>query len=539
MKKSELLQKIDQGFLDRLYGFCYGRTRDSYEAQELCSDILLALVKGAGTTGEITDMNAYIWRICKNVYADFSRKRAEGRQRMYTGDPDELFALYAQKVDTEDDADQLNRIYRGIGLLSKAYRDVMIAFYLDGLSTKQISGKFGISETTVRQRLFAARKNVQNEVLNVENAKPVSMEFLEFSLWGSGNPAWSDPRKVCTRQLSKHVVWLCRKKPQTARSVSDALHIPMTYAEEELKILTEGENGKYGMLREEKGGKYTINFVLLDKTQISKLWDLVLSYRERVVDAIVAYIEDYKADLLAIPFINKRVDLNLVLWQRVVGMANRLGLMTNRILKQEFFADVPQAEQPFLIGGYQNVNGTDPGVCQNGIEGRNICGYSYVYMNNMDCAWVKRHFSCGHNLGRGIAEQLAIRAIYGIAITDLTEREREDAAKAIEEGYLYREEDKLYTKILCIRRADGQLLYDIVEPLGQALEKDAKEVARQLAGFIRENIPDHLLGQWSKVCDIAHAPMQNVVIDALIKRDYLIPPSNGIGAEGCLLMVDN
>ena len=367
MKKSELLQKIDQGFLDRLYGFCYGRTRDSYEAQELCSDILLALVKGAGTTGEITDMNAYIWRICKNVYADFSRKRAEGRQRMYTGDPDELFALYAQKVDTEDDADQLNRIYRGIGLLSKAYRDVMIAFYLDGLSTKQISGKFGISETTVRQRLFAARKNVQNEVLNMENAKPVSMEFLEFSLWGSGNPAWSDPRKVCTRQLSKHVVWLCRKKPQTARSVSDALHIPMTYAEEELKILTEGENGKYGMLREEKGGKYTINFVLLDKTQISKLWDLVLSYRERVVDAIVAYIEDNKADLLAIPFINKRVDLNLVLWQRVVGMANRLGLMTNRILKQEFFADVPQAEQPFLIGGYQNVNGTDPGVCQNGI----------------------------------------------------------------------------------------------------------------------------------------------------------------------------
>ena len=165
MKKSELLQKIDQEFLDRLYGFCYGRTRDSYEAQELCSDILLALVKGAGATGEITDVDAYIWRICKNVYADFSQKRAEDRQRMYTGDPDELFAVYAQEVDDEDDADQLNRIYRGIGLLSKAYRDVMIAFYLDGLSTRQIAYKLGVSENTVRQRLFAARKNVQNEVL--------------------------------------------------------------------------------------------------------------------------------------------------------------------------------------------------------------------------------------------------------------------------------------------------------------------------------------------------------------------------------------
>ena len=538
MKKSELLQKIDQEFLDMLYGFCYGRTRDSYEAQELCSDILLALVKGAGATGEITDVDAYIWRICKNVYADFSRKRAEDRQRMYTGDPDALFALYAQEVDTEDNTDQLNRIYRGIGLLSKAYRDVMIAFYLDGLSSKQISSKLGISETTVRQRLFAARKHVQKEVLNMENTKPVSMEHLEFSLWGSGNPAWSDPRKVCTRQLSKHVVWLCREKPQTARSVSDALHIPMTYAEEELKILTEGENGKYGMLREEVGGKYAINFILLDKAQISKLWDLVLSYRERVVDTIVAYIEDHKADLLAIPFINKKVDLNLVLWQRVVGMANRLGLMANRILKEDFFADIPKAEQPFLIGGYLNVDGKDPGVSQNGIEGRNICGYSYVYMNNMDCAWVKRHFSCGHNLGRGYTEQMAIRAIYGLAIDDLTEREREYAAKAIEEGYLYRVEDKLYTQILCIRSADGHLLYDILEPLGQALEKEAREIAKQLAGFIRENIPDYLLGQWSKVCDIAHAPMQNAVMDDLIEKGYLIPPKDSIGPEGCLLMVE-
>ena len=475
---------------------------------------------------------------CKNVYADFSRKRADEGKRMYAGDPDEWFALYIQEMDTEEDADQLKCIYHGISLLSKVYRDVMIAFYLDGLSTRQISSKFGISENTVRQRLFAARKNVQNEVLNMENTKPVSLEHLEFSLWGSGNPAWSDPRKVCTRQLSKHVVWLCREKPQTARNISDALHIPMTYAEEELKILTEGENGKYGMLREEKAGKYTINFILLDKKQVRKLWDLVLGYSDRVVETIVTYIEDRKNDFLAIPFINKNVDLNLILWQRVVGMANRLGLMTNRILKAEFFADVPQMEQPFLIGGYQNVDDEDPGVCQNGIEGRNICGYSYVYMNNMDCKWVKRHFSCGHDLGRGYTEQMAIRAVHGLAITDLTERGREYAAKAIEEGYLHREEDMLYTKILSIRKMDGQLLYDVLEPLGKALEKDAREVAKQIAGFVRENVPVHLIGQWSKVCDIAHAPMQNLVMDALIEKGYLTPPEDGVGPEGCLLMVE-
>ncbi len=538
MKKTELLQMIDQEFLDKLYGFCYSRTKDSVDAQELCSEILLALVKSAETPGEIANINAYIWRIAKNIYADFSIKRAENVARLYGDDPEKVFATYVQVDASKGDAEQLDRIYRGIGLLSKAYRDVMIGFYLDGLSVRQIATKYGILETTVRQRLFAARKHVQNEVLNMENTKPVSMEHLEFTLWGSGNPAWSDPRKVCTRQLSKHVVWLCRERPQTARSISDALHIPMTYAEEELNILKEGENGKYGMLREEKGGKYTINFILLDKDQIRKLWEIVLSHRDRVVDTIVTYIEAHNADLLAIPFMNKKVDLNLVLWQRVVGMANRLGLMVTRILDKEFFSDVPTVEQPFLIGGYQNVEGADPGVCQNGIEGRNLCGYSYVYMNNMDCAWIKRHFHCGHDLARGYTEQLAIRAIHGLAISELTEREKEYAAKAIEEGYLYKEGSVLYTKILAIHRADGQLLYDILEPLGQALEKDAREVANQLAAFIRKTVPTHLLGQWSKVCDMAHAPMQNVVIEALIKKGYLTPPKDGIGAEGCLIMVE-
>ena len=38
MKKQELLQKIDNELVEKLYGFCYARTNDSYEAQDLCSD---------------------------------------------------------------------------------------------------------------------------------------------------------------------------------------------------------------------------------------------------------------------------------------------------------------------------------------------------------------------------------------------------------------------------------------------------------------------------------------------------------------------
>ena len=73
MKKQELLQKIDNELIEKLYGFCYARTNDSYEAQDLCSDILYALIKTAAGEGEIRDLYGFIWRVARNVYADFCK----------------------------------------------------------------------------------------------------------------------------------------------------------------------------------------------------------------------------------------------------------------------------------------------------------------------------------------------------------------------------------------------------------------------------------------------------------------------------------
>ena len=45
MKKRDLLNYFDEELLEKLFGFCYARTGDSYEAEELCSDITYALIK--------------------------------------------------------------------------------------------------------------------------------------------------------------------------------------------------------------------------------------------------------------------------------------------------------------------------------------------------------------------------------------------------------------------------------------------------------------------------------------------------------------
>ena len=47
MKRHDLLKCFDDDLLDKLFGFSYARTKDSYETEELCSDIIYALVRAA------------------------------------------------------------------------------------------------------------------------------------------------------------------------------------------------------------------------------------------------------------------------------------------------------------------------------------------------------------------------------------------------------------------------------------------------------------------------------------------------------------
>ena len=215
MRKQELLKQFDDDLLDKLFGFCYARTNDSYEAQELCSDIIFALVKAAQTDGEITNLYSFIWRVARNVYADFSNNRRKYADTHYDGDADEIFQFIADKEQEDDSTELLNAVYRRIAFLTKAYREVMIMYYLDGMSTAEIAKQQNTSEGAIRQRLFSARQKIKSEVEEMADTyhRPLALEKIDYVIWGTGNPNEGDPRRVCSRMFSNHIVWLCHKKP--------------------------------------------------------------------------------------------------------------------------------------------------------------------------------------------------------------------------------------------------------------------------------------------------------------------------------------
>lgn len=541
MKKQDLLEQLNEDLLEALYRFCFVRVNDSYEAQALCSDVVFALIKAAQKDGEIANVQAFIWRIAHNVYADWAAKRRAQISQAYEGDPQELWKHIAAPVsDDSDDEERLDAVYKRIAFLTKAYREVMIAFYLDGISTADIARLQGIRENTVRQRLFAARQQIRSEVdetMTKVNEKPISLDTIDFVIWGNGDPTWGDPREVCQRQFSHHVLWMCMQKPSTATEIAKALNVPTVYVEEELEILTAGLNGQYGLLRKTDNGRYAINIILFDRETIEKVHGLYIQKLPMICRTIADFIREHKAEYEAFPYLNKTVDWNLILWQQVRVMADAFSHNVWQALATEHFADQPEIDRPFSVYGYVN-NGKEYGGGWDGVWADNVCGYETVYLSNYYGGRLQKHFHCGHNVGTDTQIQLALRAIRGLHIASLSEREKEYTAKAIEAGYLYREGDRLYTKILVCSVEDGNRVFDISKTLENgAFVKEANEVAAELAALIKKHVPAYLIREWKLANYIARMPVMDALVEELIAQDILKAPESTPGAEGCWMYV--
>ena len=556
MKKSELLRIIDQSLLDNLYGFCYHRTPSSHAAEELCSDIVFELVKTANAEGEIgeDELYAFIWRVARNTYADWSTRQNRRASRSIADDADTILALLSDEEDTEEreaaerDREALRAVYRQLANLSHAYRTVMIAYYLDGQSVRQIAERIGAAENTVRQRLFAARETLRKEVTTMENTnmnKPISLRHLELILWGNGDPTSGDPRSLVERQLSRHILWLCRKKEMTAREIAEELNVPMIYIEEELELQTRGVGDThYASLRRLENGRYISNFPLLSREEYLEGHAIYEKHYPALCDAIQKFIRDPKIarQYFDFPYLNRKHDetLHLIWWQHIPVLAYKLGDMVEELLREKYFADVAPSKRLFHLFGYEyKETGKLEGFCGwDGITAKNICGYRHVKVENLYTPHLQPHFHCGHDIANDEKLQLAIRAIDGLPVSELNEDEQEQAARAIECGYLMREEDTLYTRILVMNREDAERVYLIDHDFREQLGPLAEEVAGEVAAWLRSVLPAHLLPDYLKVASLGSASVVHAVFEDLLSRGLLEAPERGIGAEGCWMTVE-
>ena len=178
----------------------------------------------------------------------------------------------------------------------------------------------------------------------------------------------------------------------SAFEIAEELNVPTVYVEEELEILTKGGDGEYGLLRRMGNGRYGINFILLDKDIIEKAHALYTEQLPKICSIILDYIEKHKEEYLAFPYLNKRVDLNLVLWQQIFNITQSFSDNVKRILEEKYFSQTEKVNRPFSVYGYV-YNGKDYGGGWDGVNAENVCGFSRIHLDNIYITRIKKHFS--------------------------------------------------------------------------------------------------------------------------------------------------
>ena len=249
-------QEVIESYVEKVYGYAINHTYSREEADELAQEILFTVVRELPKLRDESKFEPWLWSIANNVTKSFRRNM--GKQRaMYSYDTLEKLPFEDEYFNEEEEI--YDSLRTKIAMLSEIYRDIIVLYYYDGLSTKTISEKLKIPEGTVRWRLSEARKKLKKECNDMKETalRPVKM-WLD--IYGNGNYNGKTipfPTVYIDDALSQNILYYCYEQANSIEELAKLCGVPAYYIEERIQNLLKRE-----AIIEVSKGKYQTDFVI-------------------------------------------------------------------------------------------------------------------------------------------------------------------------------------------------------------------------------------------------------------------------------------
>jgi RNA polymerase sigma-70 factor (ECF subfamily) len=142
-----------------LYRVAYSVLRNTADAEDAVQETYLRVLRHRDTLGEIRDARVWLVRIVWNVVLDRKRR---SKTRPETDDIADLARLLPASGLTAEErvasAQHHERVLRAVEKLPAKEQRVLILSAFEELSSVEIAQVLGTTESTIRSRLFRARK---------------------------------------------------------------------------------------------------------------------------------------------------------------------------------------------------------------------------------------------------------------------------------------------------------------------------------------------------------------------------------------------
>ncbi len=271
-------------YMEKIFYFCLKKTGNNYDAEDLSQDIALCILSQINLGVVPENFQAYVWKIARNRYAKWADKK--NKTSKLTCDDD------IEAIDLPSDEDigksfvheeELALLRRELAFASSEYRNLLVAYYIQEKSIKDISFALSLPEGTVKSRLSRAR-NILKEGMNMSRTfgklsyAPEDIDFVASGPQPSGLP-W----RAVERKTPKNILLAAYNNPSTTEELAMELGISAPYMEEEVKMLTDAT------LLKKTGEKYVTNFCILGKEEQEEIYGILqedLKERSQMIDAI-------------------------------------------------------------------------------------------------------------------------------------------------------------------------------------------------------------------------------------------------------------
>ena len=261
MDKKTADKKIFE-YRDRIFGFALERTHNIDRAQELASDIIFEVYRAFLKPNEIANLDGYVYRISKNVWAKYVHRLETGRQFEDISNME----IAAPEDNSAEEERMHELLRREIGYLSHRQRTVIYMFYYDKLSVSEIAGRLGISAGTVKWHLSDARVKLK-EGIEMNINKNLELNPIHFTEMGHSGYTGSkgDTADVFDSAIKMNIAWACYHEPKTLEEIARAIGVPQVYVGDQLAALV--DFGFIDKLDNSKDPKYRTNMIMYDMNE--------------------------------------------------------------------------------------------------------------------------------------------------------------------------------------------------------------------------------------------------------------------------------
>ncbi|NNF01444.1 MAG: RNA polymerase sigma factor [Bacteroidia bacterium] len=163
--ETELFGELYDRYANKVYRKCISMVKERAIAQDLTHDALIKSFLSLSKFEHKSSFSTWLYFITYNTCIDFLRKQQKDRVREVNIDDNDHFQIEDEGEDLVQEKQLLEihheRLEELIERLSADDKSILLMYYMDDLSIKDIMKNWEIGESAVKMRLKRARQRVK------------------------------------------------------------------------------------------------------------------------------------------------------------------------------------------------------------------------------------------------------------------------------------------------------------------------------------------------------------------------------------------